>query len=68
MIMKDAHISLVIPSNTHINLVIPEGYTTCGDPVGHHAYKVHYPIDKANRYPSFRSKQSTTTTTQYSLN
>ncbi|KAA0051527.1 NBS-LRR type resistance protein [Cucumis melo var. makuwa] len=29
----------------------PEGCTTCGDPVGHRACKVHYPIDKANSTP-----------------
>ena len=36
----------------------PKGYITCGDPIGHCACKVHYPIDKANSYPSVDPKQS----------
>ncbi|KAA0045451.1 NBS-LRR type resistance protein [Cucumis melo var. makuwa] len=43
----------------------PEGCTyQSRDPEGYRAYKVRYPIDKANCYPSVHTKLSTRVTSQ----
>ncbi|TYK26896.1 NBS-LRR type resistance protein [Cucumis melo var. makuwa] len=42
-----------------------EGCTTYGDPVGHYAYKVNYPIDKANSFTLVHSKPFKTVTSKH---
>ena len=65
MLSKDAHISLVLPKDAHISLALPkDAHISLVLPQDAHIRRVHYPIDEANRYPSFHTKPSTTVVPQ----